>query len=47
MQLETIGLEMLNMDGTVIRDSQGIPVSTYDINDILTFARAWTGFSYP
>jgi uncharacterized protein (DUF1501 family) len=45
MQLETIGLEMLNMDGTVIKDDRGNPIPTYDTEDIVTFARSWTGFS--
>lgn len=44
MQLETIGLELMEMDGTVILDSMGLPVPTYDINNILSFARVWTGF---
>ena len=44
MQLETIGLEMLNMDGTVIKDNRGDPIPTYDTEDIITFSRAWTGF---
>lgn len=45
MQLETIGLDQLNMDGTLKRDSRGNTIPTYDTNDILTFARAWTGFN--
>jgi cullin-associated NEDD8-dissociated protein 1 len=44
MQLETIGLEMLNMDGTVIKDGRGNPIPTYDTEDIIVFSRAWTGF---
>jgi hypothetical protein len=43
MQLETVGLDMLNMDGTVIKDNLGQIIPTYDTNDILTFARVWTG----
>jgi uncharacterized protein (DUF1501 family) len=46
MQLETIGLDSLNMDGTLQRDSDGDLIPTYDTTDILTFARAWTGFEY-
>ena len=43
MQLETIGLDMLNMDGTVIKDDRGDTIPTYDSEDVITFARAWTG----
>eukprot|EP00571_Detonula_confervacea_P017647 CAMPEP_0172312770 /NCGR_PEP_ID=MMETSP1058-20130122/18549_1 /TAXON_ID=83371 /ORGANISM="Detonula confervacea, Strain CCMP 353" /LENGTH=2999 /DNA_ID=CAMNT_0013026315 /DNA_START=101 /DNA_END=9097 /DNA_ORIENTATION=+ len=43
MQLETVGLDMLNMDGTQIKDELGNTIPTYDTNDILTFARGWTG----
>lgn len=45
MQLETVGLDMLNLDGTLELDSLGNSIPTYDTNDILTFARAWTGLS--
>lgn len=44
MQLFTIGVYELNMDGTQKRDSSGSPISTYDNTDIQNFARAWTGF---
>lgn len=38
---------MLNLDGTPIRDPRiGTIIPTYDTNDILTFARIWTGFDY-
>jgi uncharacterized protein (DUF1800 family) len=47
MQLETIGLDMLNMDGTLMKDDRGNTIPTYDIEDIITFSRAWTGFDYP
>ena len=42
-QLETVGLDMLNMDGTPIKDSLGRIIPVYDTTDILTFARVWTG----
>merc|ERR1719273_186500 len=35
---------MLNIDGTPIYEN-GTPVSTYDNDDIMTYARAWTGFA--
>jgi uncharacterized protein (DUF1800 family) len=43
MQLFTIGLNKLNQDGTVALH-RGQPIPTYDNLDVLTFARAWTGF---
>ena len=43
MQLFTIGLKKLNIDGTsVLKNGKAIP--TYDNSDIQTFTRAWTGF---
>ncbi len=44
MQLFSIGLYSLNIDGTMKLDSNGIPLQTYTNSDIQTFARAWTGF---
>ena len=45
MQLFTIGLYVLNEDGTqVIDSSTGKPKETYTNEDIESFARAWTGF---
>jgi uncharacterized protein (DUF1800 family) len=44
MQLFSIGLDMLNMDGTPQLDEDGNPIPTYDNSDIQSFARAWTGF---
>ena len=43
MQLFTIGVHMLNADGSV-QTSNGSPIPTYDNSDIQTLARAWTGF---
>lgn len=45
MQLFTIGVHKLNMDGTYFVDSSGNTVPTYENSDIQTFARAWTGFT--
>ena len=45
MQLFSIGLLKLNMDGTVQTDSDGVPLETYSNEDIMGFSRAWTGFS--
>ena len=45
MQLFTIGLTVLNDDGTPVIDPQtGKPFETYTNDDIETFARAWAGF---
>jgi len=44
MQLFSIGLYKLNMDGTQVMDENGSPVETYRIEDIVSYARAWTGF---
>jgi hypothetical protein len=44
MQLFTIGLWKLNDDGTVQLDENGDKIPTYSNSDIMTFARAWTGF---
>jgi hypothetical protein len=44
MQLFTIGLVKLNMDGSEVLE-QNLPVKTYNSNDIVSFARAWTGFT--
>ena len=31
--------------GRTQTDSAGAPIATYDNNDVMTFARAWTGFT--
>ena len=43
MQLFSIGLVQLNMDGTPKVDSNGELIETYDSDDILSYSRAWTG----
>jgi len=45
MQLFTIGLEKVNMNGTILLDKNRYPIKTYDSKDIESFARAWTGFT--
>jgi len=45
MQLFSIGINKLEMDGSTKLDSYGTPIPTYDNSDIQTFARAWTGFT--
>lgn len=44
MQLFTVGLLRLHNNGTIMVDGQGNPIPTYDNMDVMTFARAWTGF---
>jgi uncharacterized protein (DUF1800 family) len=46
MQLFSIGLNELNADGTEILDANGMPVPTYDQNDIKEFAKVFTGMTY-
>lgn len=46
MQLFSIGLWMLNPDGTRVLDGQGQPVPTYGNADITEFAKVFTGLSY-
>jgi len=44
MQLFTMGINKLNMDGTFALDGQNKKVLAYTNDDIESFARAWTGF---
>jgi Protein of unknown function (DUF1800) len=44
MQLFSIGLFRLKMDGTPITNENGDPIHTYSNDDIVEYARAWTGF---
>jgi len=45
MQLFSIGLYQLNLDGTKKTDSAGKPLPTYDQNDIQQMAKVFTGLS--
>jgi len=47
MQLFSIGLVMLNPDGTPQLDGSGNPIPTYTQNTIDGFAGVYTGWSYP
>ena len=44
MQLFSIGLYMLNNDGTLVLDESQNPIQTYSNKDIMEYARLWTGF---
>ncbi|MGJ8662933.1 MAG: DUF1800 domain-containing protein [Marinicella sp.] len=46
LQLFTIGLHQLNMDGTEILDIDDNPIPTYNQTDIENFARVFTGWNY-
>ena len=46
LQLFSIGLHQLNMDGTAILDIDDNPIPTYDQSTIENFARVFTGWNY-
>lgn len=46
MQLFSLGLVMLNQDGSVQPDLSGNPVPTYTEAQVQAFARAYTGWTY-
>jgi uncharacterized protein (DUF1800 family) len=46
MQLFTIGLYELNLDGTVKTNAQGHPIETYVQSDITNLARVFTGYDW-
>ena len=46
MQLFSIGLVELNIDGSVRTDGQGLPIPTYDQSIIEGFAHVFTGWNY-
>lgn len=46
MQLMTIGLYQLNLDGSVKTDASGRPIATYTADDISGLAKVFTGYSY-
>ena len=46
LQLFSIGLNLLNPDGSLLLDSGGEPIPTYDQRVILELSRAFTGWTY-
>jgi uncharacterized protein (DUF1800 family) len=44
MQLFTIGLNLLNLDGTEKLDASGKPLPTYGLSDVTNLARVFTGY---
>jgi len=47
MQLFSIGLVKLQPDGSVVTDSSGVPLPTYDQNSVIGLAHVLTGWTYP
>ena len=47
LQLFTLGLTKLNLDGTPVVDASGNPVPTYDQAEITSEAKMLTGWTYP
>ncbi len=46
MQLFSIGLVLRHPDGSLVLDNLGLPIATYDQNDITELARVMTGWSH-
>lgn len=46
MQLFSIGLYELNLDGTPKTNASGNPIETYDNDDVTEIAKAFTGYDY-
>ena len=46
MQLFSIGLVELNLDGTVLTDGSGTPIPTYNQDQIVALAEAFTGWNF-
>src|SRR4029453_3872534 len=46
LQLFSIGLFMLNQDGTPQVDQQGTPIQTYDQDDINELSKVFTGWTF-
>lgn len=46
LQLFTIGLFMMNPDGTLILDGGGNPIPTYDQNTVNNFTKVFTGWTF-
>jgi len=46
MQLFSIGLFKLNMDGSEVLDGDGNVIENYDSGDLMSYSRAWTGLEW-
>jgi uncharacterized protein (DUF1800 family) len=47
MQLFTLGLTQLNLDGSPVVDGNGNPLATYDQTTVTNMAKVLTGWTYP
>ena len=47
MQLYTIGIYQLKLDGSLKLDANGLPIPTYTNDDVKSFARVFTGWTFP
>jgi len=47
MQLFTIGLSLLQPDGTLKLDASGLPIPTYNQTTVTEMAKVFTGWGYP
>lgn len=46
LQLFSVGTDLLNLDGTVQRDGNGIPIPTYQQAEVDGFAKIFTGWTF-
>jgi len=46
LQLFSIGTDLLNIDGTPQRDSQGVPIPSYGQTQVNEFTRVFTGWNF-
>jgi uncharacterized protein (DUF1800 family) len=46
LQLFSVGIDALNLDGTVRTDAAGAPIATYDQPVVSAFARVFTGWTF-
>ena len=47
MQLYTIGINQLNLDGSLKLDAKNQPIPTYSNDEVKAFARVFTGYTFP
>jgi hypothetical protein len=46
LQLFSVGVNQLNLDGTPVRDAQGVPVPSYSQTTVNEFTRVFTGWNF-
>ena len=47
MQLFSIGLHKLNMDGSQVLDADGSVIENYGSDVLMSYSRVWTGLNWP